>query len=172
MLVIVLSYVLLSNYSYEQMSPMASDVFTLTITLYFIVFLFSFILLVRQSIQQQTITQSVEEKNTNPTEHFLNIRSNRKNYRITPEDIIYVESLSDYIHIHLKDDSTLKTHEKISHFHKQLPASFLRIHRSFIVNPTYITAYNKETLVLKEQELPISRTYKKAVIKVLNEEKR
>ena len=48
MVVIMLSFIFLAKYSYGNMSPVSSDIFVLAITLYFIVLLFSFILLIQR----------------------------------------------------------------------------------------------------------------------------
>jgi len=54
--------------------------------------------------------------------------------------------------------------EKISHIEEALPDTFLRIHRSFIVNRTKISSYSREHILIGEFELPISHTYRKEVV--------
>lgn len=45
-----------------------------------------------------------------------------------------------------------------------LPANFVLIHRSFIVNSDIINSYNYEVLRIGEKELTISRSYKKKIM--------
>jgi DNA-binding LytR/AlgR family response regulator len=50
---------------------------------------------------------------------------------------------------------------------KNLPETFLRIHRSFIVNRSRINSFAMDHVMIGEKELPISRSYKKNVMGVL-----
>ena len=105
-----------------------------------------------------TSTQEVEENS------FIFVRSERKMVKINFEDIIYIESLSDYIKIHLLD-KTIVTRETITNMEAKLPkANFLRIHRSFIISLQKIDSYTNDYVEINKKELPISRTYKEFVI--------
>ncbi len=167
MIVIVLAFVLLAEYSYENMSPVSRDIFILAIALYFIVFLFSFILLIRQSFAKQSRLEQLErEKQKNGVES-LNVKVNRRNKQIILTNILYIESLSDYVQIHLETGETVTTREKISALVEKLPDHFIRIHRSFLVNKNMIDTYSKEEVIVKGQELPISRSYKQNALEEL-----
>ena len=61
----------------------------------------------------------------------------------------------------------IMTKEKISELQERLPDSFLRIHRSIIVNRDKIQSFNRELIVVKEVELPLSRKYKEEVMLTL-----
>jgi DNA-binding LytR/AlgR family response regulator len=60
---------------------------------------------------------------------------------------------------------------KISHVEMELPDTFLRIHRSFIVNREKIRSFSREYLVLGEKEPPVSRTYRRQVAEILQTRK-
>ena len=79
------------------------------------------------------------------------------------DEITYVESLADYVKIVKSDGDTVITKEKISAIADKLPDLFIRIHRSFIINTAAINSFTKESIVIKDQTFPISRTYKKMV---------
>ncbi len=160
MLVIMLSFIILAHFSYQNMSPVSSDIFILAITLYFIVLLFSFILLVKQSFAKERTIETLEKEKKKELERSLTVRSNRQMRRLLYEDILYIESLNDYVKIHLASNEIVITKEKISHLEARLPEMFVRIHRSFIVNKHKVSFFNKELLTIGEQSLPISRTYK------------
>jgi DNA-binding LytR/AlgR family response regulator len=95
------------------------------------------------------------------------VRYNRTNYPINVSDISYLESLADYIKIVLVSADEIVTKEKISHILERLPSSFLRIHRSFIINVNELKSYNKEFVSIGNTNIPISRTYKKMALKQL-----
>jgi len=81
--------------------------------------------------------------------------------------IIYVESYSDYIKIHLQDE-TITTRETITSIEAKLPKmQFLRIHRSYIVSIAKIQSFTNEHITVNRKALSISRSYKKEVLKRL-----
>ena len=109
---------------------------------------------------QQTETQSQPSE----TNDFIFVRSDRRMLKITFKDIIFIESLSDYLKIHLKDQSII-TRETISAIEAKLPQKdFLRIHRSYIVNLASIESFTNEEMIVNGKALTISRSYKKDVI--------
>ena len=161
MVVIMISFIFLAEYSYDKMSPVSSDVFILTVTLYFIVLLFSFILLIRRTfVKEKTIEVLSKEKLKNEDISF-SVRSDRQMKTLLYEDVLYIESMADYVKINLQSGETIVTKEKISKLDDRLPDFFVRIHRSFIVHKNKVSSLNKETLTIGEQSLPISRTFKK-----------
>ena len=84
--------------------------------------------------------------------------------KITFSDILYIESLSDYIKIHLKDQCIV-TRETISAIEAKLPQKdFLRIHRSYIISLKKIESFTNEEVTVNRKALPISRSYKKDVL--------
>ncbi|MDH5476661.1 MAG: LytTR family transcriptional regulator [Cyclobacteriaceae bacterium] len=167
MLVITIAFIVLANYAYSNMSVVSMDVFTLTITLYFVVFFFSFILLVKYIFSSQENIKALEIERKKNEVGSLNVRANRKNTKIVFENIEYIESMGDYVKIVVSNKETIITKEKISKIEKLLPIHFMRVHRSFIINMNLITSFNKEEILLGNSVIPISRTYKKKVTDVL-----
>lgn len=167
-LVVMLALVVLANYQYENMNPITTNVLMLGVTLYSIVFLYGFILLVMQSFMSQQKIKTLEEAMDKQKTECLIVRADRKQSKIPLEEIAYIESLGDYVKIMTTGKSPIITKEKISKLEERLPPSFLRIHRSFIVNSEKIITFTKEEIQLKDNvQLPISRTYKKNVIHTL-----
>jgi len=97
---------------------------------------------------------------------FIYVNANKKHVKVLFQDILYVESIKDYVRIHTKDQR-ITTKDKISEFDQKLPDYFLRIHRSFIVNQRKITAYTAHDVEIGETEIPIGVSYKKGVFEVL-----
>ncbi|MEB8345141.1 response regulator transcription factor [Flavobacteriaceae bacterium KMM 6898] len=106
----------------------------------------------------------ISDKDQNPD--FIYVNANKKHYKILFKEIIYAESLKDYIQIHTKEASIV-TKDKISHFEQKLPKNFLRTHRSYIVNSDKITAYTAHDVELGTLEIPIGVSYKMEVHKTL-----
>lgn len=170
-LVIMLAFVILANYQYKNMNPVTTNVFVLAVTLYCIVLLYGFILLVLRLFQNQQRMQNLEEEVDKQKTDFLLVRVDRRMNKIPREEIEYLESLGDYVKIFTSGAAPLITKEKISKLKEKLPETFLRIHRSYIVNSDKIQAFSKEEIRLKDNiQLPISRTYKKSVMETLSKE--
>jgi len=96
---------------------------------------------------------------------YIFVNADYKLVKITLADIIYVEGLKDYIKIHLKSTQhALVTRMPIKTIEEQLPpAQFIRIHKSYIVSVSFITAIRKTSVFMDSLELPLSDTYRDAV---------
>ena len=104
---------------------------------------------------------------TTPKEDFIFVRADRKMIKINFQDILYIESLSDYIKIYTLEE-TLVTRETIKNIEAKLPtSSFFRIHRSYIVAIQKISAYTNEFVEVNNKALPISRSYKDSILEKL-----
>lgn len=113
-------------------------------------------------VQSVAATEIVQEK----SESFF-VRSDRKMIKICFDEILFIESLADYIKIHLTD-KTVVTRETISNIEAKLPQKdFIRVHRSFIVSLANIHSFTSEFVEINKKQIPISRSYKKAVLEML-----
>ncbi len=110
--------------------------------------------------------QKIEEPSRN--DYFF-VRSERKMIKINFAEILYVESLSDYVKLHLQT-RTIVTRETISNIETKLPVDrFLRTHRSFIVSIEHISSYTNEYVEVANKAISISRSYKEQVLKKLED---
>lgn len=116
------------------------------------------------SYMETRLQQTKQMASTQEDNEFIFVRSERKMIKIDFQDIHYIESYSDYLKIHL-EDQTVVTRETISAIEGKLPqAQFLRIHRSFIIALAKIASFTNEELLIGKKSLPISRSYKKSVL--------
>ena len=100
------------------------------------------------------------------------VRADRKMVRVRFDDILFIEGLKDYVHIITKEKNII-TRLTMNELEKALPAGhFLRIHRSYIVALSKITAFNQHDVEVGKEELPIGRSYRDEVLKKLDEEAR
>lgn len=164
LMVSVIAMLTIIHFGINETGPLVTDVFSLAIILYFIILFKSFILLIKHYFVDQRAISDLEEKQSQLEKGYFTVRSNRQTSRVSFEDVLYIESLADYIKIHRVSGEPVTSREKISHIEKALPDTFLRIHRSFIVNRTKISSYSREHVFIGEFELPISRTYRKEVV--------
>lgn len=167
MLAAISALLLIIYYGINENAILFTDVFAMAGILYFIVLFTSFILLVKHYFMDQRAIGSLEEKQARIEQGYFTIRSNRQTSQIKYDELLYLESLGDYIEFHLDNGSSISSKEKISHMENSLPDSFLRIHRSFIVNRSRITSFAMDHVILGDKELPVSRSYKQKVMAVL-----
>jgi DNA-binding LytR/AlgR family response regulator len=99
----------------------------------------------------------------------ISVNSGYRTIRISTGDILYIESLKDYIKIVTTDDSIM-TKYRIGDMENELSAKgFLRIHRSFIVNLKQVSAFTASDVEIGKTELPIGDSYRRLVTKRLKE---
>ncbi len=92
------------------------------------------------------------------------LKSDYKTIRINISDIRYVEGMSEYLKIYLEDHKPLVVLLSMKRLEERLPSnSFMRIHRSYIINLRKILEVNKNRVILGEDAyLPIGDNYKEA----------
>jgi two-component system LytT family response regulator len=107
----------------------------------------------------------VEEKRS---ESFVYFRVDRKMMKVMLSDILYIESMKDYVKV-FTPGAKIVTKQSISSVEEMLPEQdFIRTHRSFIVSVQKITSYTQELLEVDKIEIPIGKLYRNEVMKVLD----
>ena len=102
-----------------------------------------------------------------PQRSFLFFNQNKKRIRVWLDEILYIESVREYIRIHLPDQVIVTKH-KIGTLSEQLQElKLLRVHRSFLVVANKIDAYSKTHVEIKGLSIPIGRNYREEVLKKL-----
>lgn len=82
--------------------------------------------------------------------------------KIQFDDIVWIEGLRDYIKIHLKSTPRpVVVRMSVKGVEAELPsADFIRVHKSYIVSINEITAIRKNSVFIKDQEIPVGDTYR------------
>lgn len=125
-----------------------------------------FVMAINKFYERKNVTVIHNETNK-ANRNFINIKANRKTYKIDVKKIDYIEGLKDYVKIICTGESIV-THDSLSNLEDILKQfGFIRIHNSFLVATDKIKSFNSESVFLEDKELPISRTYKKYVLSQL-----
>lgn len=96
---------------------------------------------------------------------YMYFKVDREMVKVYLKDILWVESMKDYVKIKLVNQGQLVTYQRISYLEEKLPEDiFVRVHRSFIVNLKHITAFNTVGVSIQQKTLPIGRLYKSQVL--------
>ncbi len=164
MILVFVSFTLMSYFDPENMGVLIGDFRLMPVVMYLIVFIYAFIGLVIRF----TNTSGMALAGKTTEDEYIILRSNRKNRRVLCLTILYIESMADYVRVFTSDNEKIISRETISNLANNLPTGFLRIHRSYIINISHLVSFNKETVIIGDKSLPISRTYKKDVIETLN----
>ncbi|HCC70715.1 MAG TPA: hypothetical protein DEQ09_06135 [Bacteroidales bacterium] len=159
------AFILLAYYEYENMWSIMTNYRLMPLIMYIVVLIYGFISMVKQYFNLQSLSESGSKEKG----EFIVVRSERKNRRIECRSILYVESMADYVRIFMENGERIITRTNISFLDSELGDKHLRIHRSYLVNIDKIDSYSKERIVLLDKVLPISRTYKEKVMKILGE---
>ncbi len=117
-----------------------------------------------QAIQKlQLQIQPVELiESTAKEPELLFIKSGRTVINIRFTDILYIEAHKEYLQIHTKDQKHL-VYKRMKDMATSLPASFIRIHNSYIINLQHLQKTNVQSVQISNKELPVSSSYKEAL---------
>lgn len=104
-------------------------------------------------------------------DRFIFVKSEYKLQKVCFDDILYIEGVKDYVKFYIADGSknimSLMNMKKVEEF---LPyPEFMRIHRSYIVHMPKVSLIDRFRIVMGEQYLPISESYKDNVQKYIEE---
>ena len=115
----------------------------------------------------ETLVHGITHQKHEPNSDHIFVRSDKKNVKIRFEEILYIESIKDYVKIVCRS-RTVISKILISELESKLPFElFLRIHRSYMINIQNIEAYSHTHIEMPGRELPIGRNYKNEVISTL-----
>ncbi|AXT50056.1 DNA-binding response regulator [Aquimarina sp. BL5] len=103
------------------------------------------------------------EAETNYQDLFIYLKVEKKMQKIFLKNILFIESLKNYIKIKTCDREII-AYKSISNIENVLPSThFLRVHRSFIIGIDYIDAFSTTEIELKGIKIPVGRNYKASV---------
>ena len=100
-------------------------------------------------------------------EDFIVIKSGYDLHKVFYNDIVYIESSSEYVNYHLENGKKILANQSLGKLEAVLPNSFLRVHRSFIVNKEKVSGLKNRELLLKDEKIPVSDSYYNSIKKEL-----
>lgn len=108
--------------------------------------------------------QRIEPKTKpGPSEDILSFRADGQLYRIQISDILFVESMKEYVRIHTLQ-KRYTTYVRLHQIESLLPPeTFLKVHRSYIVSVKHVQSLSGNRLLIQNHEIPISRDLKTSI---------
>ena len=101
---------------------------------------------------------------TSENDNVIFLKTDYRIVKVTISDIRYVEAMSEYLKVWLEGEAKpLITLLSMKKMEERLPATFMRIHRSYIINLDKIQEVNKNRVIMDaDTYLPIGDLYKEA----------
>lgn len=100
-------------------------------------------------------------------EAFIYVKTTGKMVKIFLKDILYVESLRNYIKI-VTSKTNVITHKTMAEFEERLPDErFIRIHRSFLIAKDKINSFTSTEIEIAGYRIPVGRNYRETVLKIM-----
>ncbi len=91
----------------------------------------------------------------------ITVKAEYQNININLDSIVYIESMDNYVRLHMLNQKPLLSQMSLKSIEEMLPAErFSRVHKSFIVARSFIASYSRSVVTLKiGSQIPIGRTY-------------
>ena len=100
---------------------------------------------------------------------FIFVRCEKRIEKLELKDINYIESLGNYVRIHLPGRQLL-AYLTLKGIESQLPATgFIKVHQSYLINFSKITAMEGNQVVVQDQYLPVSRNFRDSLMRIIDE---
>lgn len=104
-----------------------------------------------------------------PVASWLFVRSEKRIEKIELKDILYIESMGNYVNIYT-DNKRIIAYLTLKGLESQLPANeFIKIHQSFLVSFSQINAIEGNLVRIRDKSLPISRNYRDTVMQLVEQ---
>ena len=119
--------------------------------------------------EEVAINESEEVESAND-DGVLSVHADRKTHLVKMSNIVYVESAGEYVRLHLADGTKLVTLFRLKNMEGELHHSqFMRVHRSYIINLSYVAGYTKGRVFLSNDDyVPIGENYKEQFLRYID----
>jgi len=126
-----------------------------------------------QAVSKLNTQSKTVVSNQNNLPDFLFIKTDAKNkfQKVFLNDILYVESLQNYVCIHTSKQQII-THSSLKNVIESLPENnFIQIQKSYVVSLKHLESTDNYSVYINGKELPIGAAYKEAFFDKIEENK-
>lgn len=125
-----------------------------------------------KSIEKLESFTKLKEPNTEPKEksnsNFIYVNVDRRLVKVKIPSIYLIEAKGDYINIKTEEKNYI-VHSTLKKIEDKLPSdTFFKVHRSFVINISEIIDIEDNTVLIKKEVIPVSRSNKSELMKKLN----
>ena len=127
-----------------------------------------FLMAVNKMRQTPTTTSAIQVTSEAAERPYIFFNVGKKKVKIFLDEILYIESLKEYVRIFTKEKSIL-TKFQLGQIESLLARNnFIRVHRSFIVAKDKIDAFTASDIEINGKQIPVGRSYKELVQAILD----
>lgn len=118
-----------------------------------------FLKTINKITQQVYRQQGIQKEEVNNSDSFIFLKVDKKLIKIKFEDILYIESLKDYIKVFTTFENYL-VHKSLTSITEELPENnFIRIHRSYTLAIDKVKSVEGNLVEIGASRIPIGRKY-------------
>lgn len=97
-------------------------------------------------------------------ENSITVFDGKKHVVIPFEDILYLKADHVYVEVQMEGEKTINTRTPLSDLIEELPMGrFVQTHRSYVINLRQVTEWDKMTIYIQNQRIPVSRARRKVI---------
>ncbi len=104
---------------------------------------------------------------TTSDEDYLLVKDGYKYVNVPVADILYIQGMRDYVKIYAEGRKPVIVNTSMTQMKEKLPACFLQVHRSWIVNIRKAKEIERMRIVIGEERIPIGDSYKQQFMEFL-----
>jgi DNA-binding LytR/AlgR family response regulator len=124
-----------------------------------------FLKAIERSMKSATAGEQVMDTDPGDDHEYLFVKVDRKFMKIMINEILYIESLKDYVRVTTPSGSVI-SYQSLTAFTERLPpGKFLRIHRSFTIGIDKVDSIENNCVEINGKQIPISREHRQEVLK-------
>lgn len=113
------------------------------------------------------VSSYLEKQETTPSKDLIIIKNGALNISVPNSDLLYIEGKNKYQILHLNNGKQIQVRSTLDTLEKELvDFGYLRIHKGFLVNISYIQVIGDTNVLLTNKEsLPLSRKKANEILK-------
>lgn len=110
---------------------------------------------INKAISYFKLNEALKKENDSK---FIQIKHDYQTVKIIEHDILYIEGMKQYLKIITKNKNYIIL-DSFKNMEQQLPNSFLRVHKSYLVNKNHIQKYSRTSLIINNIEISIGKKF-------------
>jgi DNA-binding LytR/AlgR family response regulator len=118
-----------------------------------------------RALKQGPHAQKPQDTGTTDGNEYLFLKVDRKLIKVLIKDILYIESLKDYVRVKTKSNAWISYQSLTSITDKLPPDKFMRIHRSYTIAIDKVNSIQDNCVEIDGKLIPISRELRQDVLK-------
>lgn len=127
-----------------------------------------FTLAVNKALERYKIRAEVIHENEGVEKGIILVKSEHRIHRVKLSEILYIQSLSEYVSFYLNGSRILSLGALKSLENVLPPSQFIRVHKSYIVAIDKIDFLDGNTLQVGKEKIPVGPSYKDQLLSHFN----